>query len=179
MICASSEDSDQPGHPPSLIRVFAVRMKKAWVLSYPLSALRRLWSDWADLQADLSLRWAHRPFCWFCHDAIHFRLPLVDPARQRFFSKCLGLGDTEEGNSRKSCQNVCSSNISFGQYLYKICSKVILHRLWKTFIRYKTGPYAVLTLGPRLCCIQFSLRFLLVKERFGLLVVFLYSLCYA
>ena len=26
---ATSEDSDQPGHPPSLIRVFAVRMKKA------------------------------------------------------------------------------------------------------------------------------------------------------
>ena len=24
MICAPSEDSDQPGHPPSLIRVFAV-----------------------------------------------------------------------------------------------------------------------------------------------------------
>ena len=45
--CAPSEDSDQPGHPPSLIRVFAVRMKKAWVLSYPLSAQRRLWSDWA------------------------------------------------------------------------------------------------------------------------------------
>ena len=31
--CAPSEDSDQPGHPPSLIRVFAVRMKNAWVLS--------------------------------------------------------------------------------------------------------------------------------------------------
>ena len=26
---APSEDSAQPGHPPSLIRVFAVRMKKA------------------------------------------------------------------------------------------------------------------------------------------------------
>ena len=25
MACASREDSDQPGHPPSLIRVFAVR----------------------------------------------------------------------------------------------------------------------------------------------------------
>ena len=25
MVCAPSEDSDQPGHPPSLIRVFAVR----------------------------------------------------------------------------------------------------------------------------------------------------------
>ena len=33
--CVSSEDSDQPGHPPSLIRVFFVRMKKAWVLTYP------------------------------------------------------------------------------------------------------------------------------------------------
>ena len=60
--CAPSEDSDQPGHPPSLIRVFAVRMKKPWVLSYPLSAQRRLWSDWADAQADLSFRWAHTHF---------------------------------------------------------------------------------------------------------------------
>ena len=57
--CAPSKDSDQPGHPPSLIRVFAVRMKKHWTLSYPLSAQRRLWSDSADAQADLSLRWAH------------------------------------------------------------------------------------------------------------------------
>ena len=42
MACVPSEDSDQPGHPPSLIRVVAVHMKKAWVLSYPLSAQRRL-----------------------------------------------------------------------------------------------------------------------------------------
>ena len=42
MTCAPCEDLDQPGHPPSLIRVFAVRMNKAWVLSYPLSAQRRL-----------------------------------------------------------------------------------------------------------------------------------------
>ena len=26
------------------------------------------WSDWADAQADLSLRWAHMPFCWFWHE---------------------------------------------------------------------------------------------------------------
>ena len=26
MACAPSEDSDQPGHPPSLIRIFAVRL---------------------------------------------------------------------------------------------------------------------------------------------------------
>ena len=53
-------------YPPSLIRVFAVRMKKAWALSYPLSARRRLW---ADAQADLSLRWAHMSVCWFCQEA--------------------------------------------------------------------------------------------------------------
>ena len=46
MACAHSEDSDQPEHPPGLIRVFPVRMKKAWVFSYPFSAQRRLWSDW-------------------------------------------------------------------------------------------------------------------------------------
>ena len=64
--CAPSEDSDQPGHPPSLIRVLAVRMKKPWVLSYPLSAQLRLirlggcpgWSE--------SSLGAHS-FCWFCH----------------------------------------------------------------------------------------------------------------
>ena len=38
--CAPSEDSDQPGLPPSLIRVFAVRLKKPWVLSYPFNAQR-------------------------------------------------------------------------------------------------------------------------------------------
>ena len=30
---------------------------------------RRLWSDWADAQADLSLCWAHMLLCWFCHEA--------------------------------------------------------------------------------------------------------------
>ena len=68
MICAPSEDSDQPGHPPSLIRVSAVRLKQNWVLSYPLSTQQRLWSDWADAQADLSFRWAQKSFCWFCHE---------------------------------------------------------------------------------------------------------------
>ena len=65
---APSENSDQPGHPLSLIRVFAVRMKKPWVLSYTLSSQRRLWSDWADW-SESSLG-AHS-FCWFCHVAAH------------------------------------------------------------------------------------------------------------
>ena len=63
--CVPSENTDQPGHLPSLIRVFAVRMKEAWALSYPLSAQLRLRSDWADAQADLSLCWAHTYFVGF------------------------------------------------------------------------------------------------------------------
>ena len=27
--------------------------------------------DARDAQSDLSLRWAHRSFCWFCHAAAH------------------------------------------------------------------------------------------------------------
>ena len=47
-----------------------IHMKKARILSYH-SAHSEDWSDWADAQADLSLRWAHMPFCWFCHEAAH------------------------------------------------------------------------------------------------------------
>ena len=83
--CAPSEDSDQPGHQPSLIRVFAVRIKKPWVLSYLLSAQRRLWSDWADAQADLSLHWAHT-FCWFCHIAAQLLYYILSFADNRLES---------------------------------------------------------------------------------------------
>ena len=65
--CAPSKDSNHPGHPPSLIRIFAVRIKKPWVLSYPLSTQQRHWSVWADAQADLSLLWAHGHFVGFVH----------------------------------------------------------------------------------------------------------------
>ena len=39
-----SKDSDQPGHPPNLILVFTVHLKKPWV---------------------------HKSFCWLCHAAAH------------------------------------------------------------------------------------------------------------
>ena len=34
---------------------------------------RRLWSDRADVQADLSLRWAQRSFCCFGRNAVHIK----------------------------------------------------------------------------------------------------------
>ena len=66
MACAPSEDSDQPGHPPRLIRVIAVRSLGSKGLKLSSCGQRRLRSDWADSQTDLSLRWAHMPFCRFC-----------------------------------------------------------------------------------------------------------------
>ena len=39
--------------------IHPVWSEKPWVRGYPLNAQRRLWSDWADAQADLRLRRAH------------------------------------------------------------------------------------------------------------------------
>ena len=77
MACVPTKNSDKSGHPPSLIRVFAVCMKKALVLSYLLSAHQRLCSDWADANTDLSLRWAHMPFRWFFHEAAPIIMILI------------------------------------------------------------------------------------------------------
>ena len=63
--CFAQQRLRSAWHTPSLLTVFTVRMKKALVLSYPLSAQRRLWSDWPDAQADLSLRLAHSHFVGF------------------------------------------------------------------------------------------------------------------
>ena len=57
--CVPGEDSDQPAHPGSQIRVFVVRLCKPSSLGYLLGAQRRLRSACADAQADLSLHWAH------------------------------------------------------------------------------------------------------------------------
>ena len=53
LTCAPNEDSYQPVHPRSLIRVFVVRMKKLCILGYPKCAQWRLSSDCANAQADL------------------------------------------------------------------------------------------------------------------------------
>ena len=37
----------------------------------PIERTAKDWSDWVDAQADWSLRWAQRSFCWFSHEAAH------------------------------------------------------------------------------------------------------------
>ena len=72
MACAPSEDSDQPGHPPILIRVFAVRMKKAWILRLHIertaNTLIRLGGCTGWSESSLGAQ----SFCRFCHEAAHF-----------------------------------------------------------------------------------------------------------
>ena len=76
--CAPSEDSDQPGcHLPSLISIFAGYSMGSLRPKLSSCGQRRLWSDWANAQSDLSLHWAHRSFCWFRRAAAH----LVDVCR--------------------------------------------------------------------------------------------------
>ena len=47
-----------------------IRMKIRSLVTY--KAHSEYWSDWADAQADPSLRWAHKSFCWICHAAAQF-----------------------------------------------------------------------------------------------------------
>ena len=68
--CAPSEDLDQLG----VRSVWSESLLCAQWVAKDLSFLHadsEDWSDWADAQADLSLRWAHRPHYWFCHVAAH------------------------------------------------------------------------------------------------------------
>ena len=107
--CGSApSDDSEPGHPPSLIRVFAVRTKKHWVLSYPLSAQRRLCSDRADAQADQSLRWVHTHFVGFVMSW------LISPLKRRdtlaFVAFRLTNMVTLWAASRKNQHNDCASS---------------------------------------------------------------------
>ena len=67
------------------------------------------WSDWADAQADLSLRWAHMPFCWLCHEA----------AEVWSYSTC---GYLSIRNLRKTC-HVAMHHIKVIVIVKHLCSK--------------------------------------------------------
>ena len=107
MTCAPSEDSAQLGH--SGLTGWMPRL--IWD-----GAQRRLWSDWADAQADLSLHWAHRPYCKFCHAAAQISGLLQNRQGNKFRTKnpkdkCLSQranfkGDKQDIESKISCCNI-------------------------------------------------------------------------
>ena len=91
--CAPSEDSDHTAYPRRLIRVISVRLKKLWNLGYPQNAPRRLWSDCADAQTDLSLRWSHMQSCRLCpgSNAVIFQLHWNNPDLVQHFTDSSGM----------------------------------------------------------------------------------------
>ena len=82
MACVPSEDSDQLGHPPSLIQI-SLGVRPVWSES-SLSAWRKLGSlaaHWAQAKTLIWLGgcpgWSEsslcaKSFCWFCHEAAQF-----------------------------------------------------------------------------------------------------------
>ena len=102
--CASHDNSDQPRHQFSLIRVFAVCKKKAWVLSYPMSAQQRLRSAWVDAQADLSLCSAHNNFVGFIMSRLIF---FISERRSEAFQNMHGVS----GWSLVVCCNFIGCNL--------------------------------------------------------------------
>ena len=163
--CAPSEDSDQPGHPSSLIRVFAVRMKKPWVLSYPSSAQRRLWSDWADVQADLSLGWAHSHFVGFVVSWLKWKQRWATCLSVDFKVKWAAAWQNQQNYlftqqrlrsawaSAKSDQSLCC------QHEERLCPYLPIKRTVKTLIRLNGYPgWSVTLLGAQVlllvlaCC---------------------------
>ena len=71
MTCAHSEDSDQPGHPPSLI---SLRCSHEEALGPKLS-IYKVHSKDSDQNGQMPkliwVCWAHMSFCLFCHAVAH------------------------------------------------------------------------------------------------------------
>ena len=85
-ICATSEDSDQPAHPRSLIWVFADRMCLLRPPRYQKNYERKPLPYWVDLQADLILCWSHRSYCRFSRTLTHTPFSRVSTFAEQYVS---------------------------------------------------------------------------------------------
>ena len=70
--CVTRKDSDQPVHPLIRARAIVYRSLNSLKAVEGICNQRRLWSDCADAQADLSLRWSHKSYCRFCRAPAHY-----------------------------------------------------------------------------------------------------------
>ena len=81
--CAISEDSDQPAHARSLIRVFADRVCLLQIPGYPKRDKQEALSYWVNVQVDRSLCWSHRSYCRFCRALAQYKKPCNDESAQK------------------------------------------------------------------------------------------------
>ena len=89
------------------------RLRSAWASTQSDQSHRCPKTDWADAQAVLSLRWAHRSFCWFCqeeahsfrntrHKCVKTRLVSLEPRHEKTCLQGLRPGMTQTGLLRDS-----------------------------------------------------------------------------
>ena len=69
--CVTSKDSDQSVQPPNMARVLLYPSLGSLEATEDTCDQRRLWLDWANAQADLSLHWSQKSYCRFCHALAH------------------------------------------------------------------------------------------------------------
>ena len=62
MTSTPSKDTDQPTHQPSLISIFTVTFLCSQGPESLSGTQQTFWSDWTDVQAELSLHWVHQSF---------------------------------------------------------------------------------------------------------------------
>ena len=74
-VSATSEDSDQPVHPHSLIRDFPDRMRLLQPPGYPKRDKREPLPYWIDVQPDRNLGWSNMSYCKFCRALAHIAQP--------------------------------------------------------------------------------------------------------
>ena len=84
MTCAPSEDSDQPGYPPSLIcrRCPHEETLDPWLL---IELTTKTLISLGGFQADLRLRRAHESFCLLCHTPAQLLCSPVAQNQNRHF----------------------------------------------------------------------------------------------
>ena len=113
--CAPSKDSDQPGHQPSLIRVFAVRMKKHWAL---------ITTYWAHSEDSDQTGRMPRLIWVFAGRTYHFvgfvmrRLKLQVQSYMWFIFSTEGVTDSNKGGSIIFSKN--QFKLNFGKYFEQI-----------------------------------------------------------
>ena len=117
---------------PRLIRVSAVHSMGIWWPTLSAGGQRRFWSDWADAQADLSLRWAHIPFCRFCHVAAHFYFPVGHIFFQCDIFSIEWWGKNKETMLHKIAAN-CTVNENENSHSYKVCCQI--YHVFMTFVK--------------------------------------------
>ena len=110
----TSKDSDKLVHPPSMARVLIYLSLDSPEAVKGTCDQRRLWSDCADAQADLSLRWSPKSYCRFCRalariiSMVILPLPLIQEGQFSVSGKeiCIRTGLPHRGLSlpRKMCR---------------------------------------------------------------------------